>query len=79
MSLPDASPNITLYLMRRSGSSGFGLSSITSETVAYMAENKAADFMIVTDPALVQDSTIQRRVGEPIGIFEDIRIYKLRE
>ncbi len=77
LSLPDPSPNITLYLMRRHGWSSYGIGSATPENLASLIKGHEADFLVITDPALAQNPAVQEVLPPQIGQFGNVTMYKM--
>ena len=76
ISLPDQSPNTTLYLMNRKGWTNLYRDEITTADIEFMKE-EGARFLLVGEEELLKDSVIMNYTDRPIGKYKDISIFKL--
>lgn len=72
ISLPDISPNQTLFLIKRKGYTAFN-------DYLKMLQAQKADFIILNGDALKSSKTLQPYLQDSIGYFDGITIYKLQK
>lgn len=74
ISIPDGTPNISLYLMGRKGYSNFlG----DNKRVISLGIEKGAKYLIVNDEETLKDEFVQQYTYHQIGYFKGVSIYKL--
>lgn len=78
LSLPDPSPNITLYLLRRRGATSYGIANAGPASYANLILGRNHDYLVITDPALLTDPTVAPTLPEKVGTYGDVHFFKLR-
>ncbi len=76
ISIPDDSPNITLYLLHRRGWSNYGNKNKSLEDIQKHIK-KGAKYLIINDPQLLQVNYIQPFLKDPLLRKGKVSIYKL--
>ncbi len=76
ISLPDQSFNVSLFLADRKGWTNFE-TLVEPEKIDMLISRKGAKYLLISDPALLEQSFIQPFITEKIGEFENIRVYRL--
>ena len=71
VSLPDISPNQTLFLLKRKGYTEY------NNYLSILKEQKA-DFLILSNDVLKEDKKLQPYLNDSIGNFSGITLYKLK-
>lgn len=90
ISIPDPSPNITLYLMNRYGWTSFitdkyvrpkewgtSISNLNEKLIEWGIK-KGAKFLIITNPKLLKDIDLQKFLKNKIGQKANVSIFKLK-
>ncbi len=75
ISLPDPSPNITLYMMNRKGWTNYNIW-MNSNNIHEKIE-MGADYLIISDPHLLEMRQLQPFFHHKVGQLEHIYIFKL--
>lgn len=75
ISLPDPSFNTTLYLSRHRGWTN-NLQFSKAEEIEILKQ-KGAAYLLISDPALLQEAYLQPFIHEKVGDFEGVAIFKL--
>lgn len=78
ISLPDSSPNISLYLMDQRGWTNYFFLINNSPLIDEII-SKGAKYLFVSDPLLLNESFIQPYIQDQAGEFKGIYIYRLNE
>jgi hypothetical protein len=76
ISLPDPTPDVTLYLMRRHGWSGYNLAVIDSARINDCIR-KGAKYLVLNKPEMIFDPELSRFSDKYIANYNDIYIYRL--
>jgi len=76
ISIPDASPNTTLYLMNRQGWSNLYHDPMQAENIE-MYKKMGAKYLIIGDKEILKDSLLSPYLKRPIGQYKEIVLYKL--
>lgn len=77
ISVPDKSPNITLYMMDQKGRSEYGLFDRDGNDRIEEIINTGARYLIVNDPAYLNNSFLDRYTDNKIGEYKNVQIFKL--
>ena len=79
VSLPDQSPNISLFFMDQKGFTNLDYydKSFGEKTSIY--KSLGAKYLIISDPSLLQDSTLIPLLSNKIGEYKNVGIYKLNK
>lgn len=77
LSLPDPSPNITLYMMDQKGRSGYGLNRPDGTYRMDECIESGIRYMIINDPAFLSNDFIKPYIHTKIGEYENVQIFKL--
>ena len=77
LSLPDGSPNITLYMMDQKGRSGYGLNrpDVTHRIDEFI--ESGIQYLIINEPGYLNNEFIKPYITNKIGEYENIQIFKL--
>ncbi len=75
ISLPDESPNASLYLLDRKGWSGYNVRQLPADMEFYIG--KGARFLVIHDTTLLRDPDLQPWLGDHMGHFRDVYVYRL--
>ena len=76
MSIPDFSPNNTLYLMRRKGWTSFNNPRHEASIIKDLTQNYGLEYLIVSDSALLKEPQLIPVLDSLVGEYEGIRVYK---
>jgi hypothetical protein len=76
LSLPDASPNISLYLMDQKGYTAFGYNDIPFEQKMLIYKKNGVKYLII-DSVLNEKLYLKPYLNDQIGMYRNIRIFKL--
>ncbi|MEL6671514.1 MAG: hypothetical protein AAFR61_04960 [Bacteroidota bacterium] len=76
ISMPDPSPNQTLYLMRRKGWSSFNNPNHTAQIVRLLVVHEDLDYILINDTTLLNDPVLQPALREPLGSFKGLHAFK---
>ncbi len=79
LSIPDLSPNITLYFMDVKGYTSLYIETIPYKTQIEESIKKGVKYLIINDHSLYSDTTISPYLRNKIGTFENIDIYLLKK
>ena len=77
LSLPDGSPNITLYMMDQKGRSGYGLYRPDGTHKIDEFIESGIQYLIINDPGYLNNEFIKPYIHNKIGEYENIQIFKL--
>lgn len=77
ISLPDQSPNITLYLMDQKGRSGYGLFNPDGTDRIDQLIESGIEYLIINDPGFLNTGYIQPYINNKIGEYQNVQIFKL--
>lgn len=77
ISLPDPSPNITLYLMQRRGWSLEGTPLQMCEAMEHFLTNYGASHLIILDPALAEHPELEPFTRRKVGTYDNVQIFDL--
>jgi len=77
ISVPDGSPNITLYMMDQKGCSEFGLFDKKGNDRIEEFYKAGTRYLIVNDPAYLNNSFLNRYTDNKIGEYKNVQIFKL--
>ena len=75
ISLPDQSPNSTLYLLQRSGWSGYSVRRIPLDIEIF--RDLGAKYLIVSGETYVQREDLQPMLTQPLGNYGSVFVYRL--
>jgi len=76
ISIPDDSPNTTLYLMNRSGWTNLFHHPMEADDIE-MHIKMGAKYLIIGDEALLKDAQMARFLQKPIGKYKEIFLFEL--
>ena len=76
ISLPDESPNISLYLMNRKGWTNLYHNNIEEGDITYFIK-AGAKYLIIGDEKLLDDPVIGKFTQNQVGYYKGIRIFRL--
>ena len=78
ISIPDGSPNISLYMMDQKGVSGFGAGHLkaSDRTIHYM--ELGFEYMIINDPWVLNKEYLKPFLDHKIGEYRNVTIYNLK-
>ncbi|MEZ4771712.1 MAG: glycosyltransferase family 39 protein [Bacteroidia bacterium] len=79
ISIPDRSPNNTLYLLKKRGWSSFNNPKHYGEVMQKWTGNFGDIFLIVSDSTTLSDSLLQPALYHKIGTYQEIQIYLLEK
>lgn len=77
ISIPDKSINASLYYMDRKGYTEFG-SDFSKEEIFRQRINQGAKYLVINDTTILCQPLIQKFTGNCIGIFRNIKVYRLK-
>ena len=77
LSIPDGSPNITLYFMDQKGYTLLYNDDKTKKEVIENAIENKVKYLIITDKVLAEDSSISDYTKNKIGEYKNISVFKL--
>jgi hypothetical protein len=77
LSLPDHSPNISLYLMDQKGRTGYGLFKPDGTDKIDQFIESGIEYLIINDPGFLNTDYIQPYLNNKIGEYQNVQIYKL--
>ena len=75
ISLPDVSPNNTLYLMDREGWSGYTVRKVPEHV--YIFQNKGAEYLILSDTSVFKQEAYQSLLTQPVGDYKGVHVFRL--
>ncbi len=75
ISIPDATPNLTLYLMNRLGWTNF-IENDHSKLIPFAIE-RGAGYIVISDPAILTDEGVKPYLFNKIGQFRNASIFSL--
>ena len=76
ISIPDVSPNVTLYLMNRFGWTNLYHNPLTTDMIDYFI-SEGARYLMVGDSAMLKESYLMPYTADLKGRYRDICIFKL--
>lgn len=77
ISIPDRSPNNTLYLMKKRGWTSFNNPKHFGDPMQKWTGKFGEIFLIVSDTTLLKDSLLAPALYQHIGEYQDVNIFKL--
>jgi hypothetical protein len=77
LSLPDGSPNITLYMMDQKGRSEYGLKRPDGTHRIDEFIESGMQYLIINDPGYLNNEFIKPYITNKIGEYENIQIFRL--
>jgi hypothetical protein len=77
ISVPDLSPNISLYMMDQKGYSEFGLFDPKGNDRIGHYISTGTKYLIVNDPAYLNKPFLSKYINEKIGEYKNVQIYTL--
>lgn len=77
ISIPDNTPNLTLYLINRHGWTNF--INQNNQALIELGIKSGAEYIIISAPALLNDLTIQPYLTNKIGQYGTVGVYKVSE
>ena len=77
LSIPDPSPNITLFFMDQKGYTTLYNYHKKTKEIIQNAIYKKVKYLIITDKILSKDTSISNYTKNKIGVYKNITIYKL--
>lgn len=75
ISMPDVTPDVTLYLIGRQGWSEYNLPKDTNKI--NQCVGWGAKYLILNDPTLIGDDALRNYTGNFVGNYQSIYVYKL--
>lgn len=78
LSLPDESPNISLYLMDQKGFSSFGFGDKNIDEKMRMFKRNGVEYLIVDTAYYNKEKELQFYVQNKLGNYKNIDVYKLK-
>jgi hypothetical protein len=79
LSIPDYSPNISLYLMDQKGYTDFGFNDVTDQSRIQKYIDKGTNYLIVNDTSvLTKRSYLNDFIDKKMGQYKNVFIYKLK-
>ncbi|MFK7920436.1 MAG: hypothetical protein AB8H47_00690 [Bacteroidia bacterium] len=79
VSVPDFSPNNTLYLMNRRGWTNANFGPTEPHKMDQWIKKGLADFLIIADSSLLNEPDWQWYLRSPQGYYKGIYVYDIRE
>jgi hypothetical protein len=79
ISIPDQSPNITLYLMDQRGYTDFGYSGYQGKERIEHFISLGAKYLIINDASFLEKDYLKSFQRKRIGVYENVQIFDLRE
>ncbi len=79
ISIPDQSPNITLYLMDQRGYTNFGYIEYQGKERIEHFISLGAKYLIINDVSFLEKDYLKSFQGKRIGVYENVQIFDLRE
>ena len=77
ISVPDKSPNITLYMMDQKGRSEYGLFDRDGNDRIEEIINTGARYLIVNDPAYLNHAFLDKYIDRKIGEYKSVQIFEI--
>jgi hypothetical protein len=77
ISIPDPSPNITLYLMDQKGFTDFGFNNLKKEERLSHFILLGAEYLIINNDSITNEGIIKPYIQNKIGSYQNVHIYKL--
>lgn len=77
ISIPDGSPNISLYLMDVKGYTEYGSASLNDSARIKNYIHSGAHYLILNDPAMLKDGWLKPYLENKMGTYKNISIYNL--
>lgn len=79
ISIPDGTPNSSLYVLNRKGWSNYGFPSSTVDSVTMVDFiNKGAAYLITTEETEADAKVLQPFKKKEVGTYKNVRIYSLK-
>ena len=78
VSFPDPSFNISLYLMNRKGWTAYGGNMNNSRSLQQKID-RGARYILTADNSTLDVSAVQHLIGEEIGRFRNVKIFKVKQ
>lgn len=78
VSMPDGSPNISLYLMDVKGYTDYGYGELKDSARIEHFISLGARYLIINDPAMLENIWLKPYLKNKIGTYKNITIYNLR-
>lgn len=78
LSLPDESPNITLYLMEHKGYSGYHYGELSTLEKINKAKDNGVKYLVVSEDEILNTQELREIVGLPIAVVDNVRVYKIK-
>ncbi|HSZ72823.1 MAG TPA: glycosyltransferase family 39 protein [Cytophagaceae bacterium] len=79
LSIPDVSPNVTLYMIGRKGYSTYGRNNLSTYDQIIQAQENGVKYLIINDKSILHDDRENVLVGKPIAEIKNILIYDIRK
>lgn len=76
ISLPDDSPNASLYLLNRKGWSGYNVRQLKKDIEFY--RKRGASFLVIHDPKMLKSPQLQHILPDSAGSWNDIHVFRLK-
>jgi hypothetical protein len=77
ISIPDITPNYTLYLMDQKGVTDYGHGHLKDSARIQHFINTGAKYLIVNDPGILDSLYLQPFLGRKLGSYENVSIFSL--
>jgi hypothetical protein len=77
ISIPDPSPNITLYLMDQKGFTDFGFNDLKEEERIIHFIKLGAKYLIINNDSLNNKSYIRPFIQNKIGSYKNVNVYQV--
>lgn len=78
ISIPDGSPNVSLYLMDVKGYTEYEWGNINDSTRMQNFIDAGAHYLIVNNPSMLQNNWLKPYLKNEMGVYKNITIYNLR-
>ena len=75
ISIPDPTPNLTLYLLNRQGWTNFIRNDIAE--LIPLAIERGADYLVINDPQLLSHEAVIPHTYHKVGVFGNVTFFKL--
>src|SRR6185312_8002295 len=79
ISIPDGSPNISLYLMDVKGHSDYGYAQFKDSERIKNFIDSGAHYLIISDSAILKSNLLKPYLKNKIGAYKNIAIYDLKK
>jgi hypothetical protein len=77
ISIPDDTPNFTLYLMDQKGVTDYGYGHLKEADRIEHFIKTGAKYLIINDPAILDRAYLQPYLRYPVGEYKNVKIYRL--